>query len=169
MGKVTRIGKTAAILALAAVVGYGAVTKYRDHLANQVFESGLRIEQATVHMKDGKTHEFHLEVAETPVDIQVGLMFRKHLPKNQGMLFIMHLDEPRLTSFWMKNTLIPLDMLFVGRDGTILSIHRMAQPESLQPISSVFPITAVIEIGGGRAEELGIEIGDRVEHLIFSK
>lgn len=132
----------------------------------ETYRSGLPIEKVVVEMQSGKTHAFQLEIAEKPVDIQIGLMYRKNMPRDSGMLFLMGRD-PRMKSFWMKNTLIPLDMLFVGADGRIVNIHRQAVPGSLQGISSGAPVTAVIEINGGRADEVGIAIGDRVRHGYF--
>ena len=88
-------------------------------------------------------------------------MYRESLAPDRGMIFP-H-DQPRPASFWMKNTLIPLDIIFVRADGTIARIAANATPLSLTPIPSFEPVSAVLEIAGGRAAELGIEAGDRVE------
>lgn len=130
------------------------------------YKSGLPIEKAVVMKQDGSRHVFKLEIAAKPIDIEIGLMHRKYMPKDHGMMFQMG-REPRVISFWMKNTLIPLDMLFVGADGTIANIHHNATPLSLTGIPSQLPITAVIELNGGRANETGIKIGDRVLHPYF--
>jgi len=106
------------------------------------------------------THRFDVEIAATPQEQEKGLMFRKALPDNGGMLFPM--DPPRTASFWMKDTLIPLDMLFIHTDGTIAFLEANAQPYSRIPVSAGVPVAAVLELRGGRAAELGIEEGDRV-------
>ncbi|MGC4250600.1 MAG: DUF192 domain-containing protein [Sphingobium sp.] len=105
-------------------------------------------------------HRFDVEVALTPQDQAQGLMFRKSLAPDAGMLFPM--EPPRTASFWMKDTLIPLDMLFIHTDGTIAFIKANAQPYSREPVSAGVPVAAVLELAGGRATELGIGEGDRV-------
>lgn len=89
------------------------------------------------------------------------MMFRRSVGAGQGMIF--PYDPPQSVAFWMKNTLIPLDMIFVRADGSIARIAPNATPESLDPVPSGEPIAAVLEIRGGRAAELGIAAGDRVE------
>lgn len=134
--------------------------------AEEGAKPSLPVEKAAIRMKDGKTHEFDVEIAKTPVDLQMGLMFRKEMAPDHGMLFQLH-KQPRRTSFWMKNTYIPLDIIFIAEDGRIVNIHRKAEPHSLQSIPSVEPCTGVIEINGGRADELGIKVGDTVIHPYF--
>ena len=108
----------------------------------------------------GTAHRFEVEVARTDAEQDRGLMFRTSLPANGGMLF--PFAKPRIGSFWMKNTLIPLDMIFIRADGTIARIAT-AVPHSEATVPSGEPIVAVLEIAGGRAAELGIRPGDRVE------
>lgn len=103
---------------------------------------------------------FDVEVARSPEEQEQGLMFRKSLDPDGGMLFLM--DPPRVASFWMKNTLIPLDMLFIRTDGTIAFLKSNATPYSREPVSAGLPVAAVLELRGGRAAELGIQEGDRV-------
>ena len=88
-------------------------------------------------------------------------MYREALAPDRGMLF--PYDPPQIASFWMKNTLIPLDIIFIRGDGTIARIAANTVPLSLEPVQSLEPVAAVLEIAGGRAAELGIEPGDRVE------
>lgn len=107
------------------------------------------------------THRFDVEVALTSAQQEQGLMFRKALAPGSGMLFPM--EPPRTASFWMKNTLIPLDMLFIHTDGTIAFLKAEAQPYSREPVSAGVPVAAVLELAGGRAAELGIREGDRVQ------
>ncbi len=108
-----------------------------------------------------KVHNFIVEVARTEAEQERGLMFRDHLPPNAGMIFPM--IPPRPASFWMKNTLIPLDMIFIRADGSIARIAADTVPYSLEPVSSGEPVAAVLEIAGGRAGELGISEDDKVE------
>ena len=107
-----------------------------------------------------RAHRFDVEIARTPQEQEKGLMFRKELAADGGMLFPM--APPRTASFWMENTLIPLDMLFVHTDGTIAFIKENAQPYSRIPVSAGVPVAAVLELRGGRAAELGIAEGDRL-------
>lgn len=103
---------------------------------------------------------FDVETALTPEQQDKGLMFRRDIPDNGGMLFPM--TPPRTASFWMKDTLIPLDMLFIHTDGTIAFLKANAQPYDRTPVSAGIPVAAVVELRGGRAAELGIAEGDRV-------
>ncbi len=108
-----------------------------------------------------RTHRFTVEVARTPEQQQTGLMNRDSLAPDRGMIF--PFEEPRAASFWMRNTLIPLDLIFVRADGTIANIEANTVPLSLDNILSDGPVAAVLEIPGGRAAELGIRAGDRVD------
>ena len=108
----------------------------------------------------GRTHSFTVEVAQTPEEQAQGLMFRRSLGPNAGMLF--PFKPPRAASFWMKNTLIPLDLVFIRADGRIERIGAKAVPQSLEPITSKGPVVAVLEIAGGRAAQLGLKEGDQV-------
>ena len=105
-------------------------------------------------------HRFTVELALTEQQQEQGLMFRKSLAPDSGMLFPM--SPPRTASFWMKNTLIPLDMLFIHTDGSIAFLKADAAPYSREPVSAGIPVAAVLELRGGRAAELGIREGDRV-------
>ena len=101
-----------------------------------------------------------IEIADEPNERSQGLMFRESLPENSGMLFIY--PAPRIASFWMKNTRIPLDMLFIDVDGEITSIARETVPFSLTPVRSTEPVKFILEIDGGDADRLGIAVGDRM-------
>ena len=109
--------------------------------------------------------KFDVELALNDAERSRGLMFRQKLGPYDGMLFDFHREAP--VSFWMKNTLIPLDMIFIAADGTIRSIHANAVPHSTETIPSQFPVRAVLEINGGSAKLLGIKPGDKVKHPIF--
>jgi len=122
--------------------------------------AGLEQVPLTILSK-GKQHNFVVEVARSEQEQEQGLMFRQSLAPDRGMIFPM--EPPRQASFWMKNTLIPLDMVFIRPDGTIANIGENAVPLSLDPVISMEPVAAVLEIPGGRAAELGIGPGDKVE------
>lgn len=123
--------------------------------------AGLEQAPLTITTAGGKTHRFVVEVARTPEEQMRGLMFRQSLAPDRGMIF--PYDAPRPASFWMKNTLIPLDIIFVSPGGRIARIEANTVPYSLDPVASGEPVEAVLEIAGGRSTELGIAAGDRVE------
>lgn len=112
-------------------------------------------------------HRFRVEVAETPAQMARGLMFRTEVAPDAGMLF--DYGGPRPVSMWMKNTLVPLDMLFIDADGAVVRIERWTTPLSLEAISSGAPVVAVLELRGGAADRLGLAAGDRVSHPIFDR
>ena len=105
-------------------------------------------------------HRFRIEIADDGAERSRGLMFRDFLDPETGMLFLY--PDVQIASFWMKNTFIPLDMLFIANDGTIVQIAPNAVPHSLEPVRSDLPVRAVFEINGGQAKAMGIEPGDTV-------
>ena len=105
---------------------------------------------------------FRVEVVDTPEAMSRGLMWRTSLREDHGMLFVY--DPPGHASFWMKNTLIPLDMVFIAVDGRVHRIAYNARPLSLESIPSGIPVRAVLEIAAGVADKLGVRPGDRVHH-----
>lgn len=111
-----------------------------------------------------KTHAFTVEVAQTGAQQAKGLMFRTELADNTGMIF--PFPQPRVASFWMKNTVIPLDIIFVRANGTIESIADNTIPYSTEPVQSGEPVAAVLELRGGLAAELGIAAGDQVKWTV---
>src|ERR1700674_3518170 len=113
----------------------------------------------------GGPRKFTVELATTPAQMEQGLMFRRSLAPDAGMLF--DYQAPSMAMMWMKNTLIPLDMLFVDAEGRIVNIHERAVPGSLDTIAAAAPARAVIELNGGTASRLGIRSGDRVVFPIF--
>jgi len=110
--------------------------------------------------ENGKIFSFAAEIARTPEEQAYGLMFIQSMPDDSGMIF--PYSPPREISFWMKNTLIPLDMLFIRPDHTIGRIVAYAKPQDLTPIASQQSVIAVIEIKGGIAEKNGFAVGDKV-------
>lgn len=129
--------------------------------AAAVAPSGLEIVETTVTTQAGETHVFETEVARTRAQQNRGLMFRDSLEPNQGMIFVY--DRPDMLSFWMKNTYIPLDIIYVGVDNKIINIHENTIPLRLEPYPSFDEAILVLEIAGGRSAELGIAAGDTVE------
>ncbi|MDX2103553.1 MAG: DUF192 domain-containing protein [Alphaproteobacteria bacterium] len=112
-------------------------------------------------------HSFEVEMALTPAQQQQGLMFRRTMPAMAGMLFL-HQEE-REQAMWMMNTFIPLDMVFIRRDGRISHIVERTVPHSTATISSNGPVLAVLELNGGTVARLGIKVGDRVDHRGFAR
>lgn len=111
-------------------------------------------------------HAFIVELAQTPEQIATGMMFRTEMAADSGMLF--DIGTPRRVSFFMKNTLIPLDMLFIDTEGRVLAIAENAVPGSLRLIDPGVEVKGVLEINGGQAENLGLSPGDRIEHDLFN-
>lgn len=109
---------------------------------------------------------FHVEIAADAASQERGLMFRRQMAPDAGMLFDFH-QEARV-AFWMKNTPLPLDMLFIRADGTVSSVEPNAVPYSTDTIPSSEPVRAVLEINGGEAHALGIKPGDKVRAAIFA-
>lgn len=114
-----------------------------------------------IHAETGE-HTFTVEVVDTPASRAKGLMYRQELADDAGMLF--DFQAERDVAFWMQNTFIPLDMIFIAADGEIKNIHVNARPHDTTSIPSEGPVQFVLEIPGGRSVELGIVAGDRVEH-----
>ncbi len=159
-----------AALCTAVIIGGYFVTEHQVPPPGETpgMVSNLPVEKAVFETQNGDKHEVDLEVATRPVDLEMGLMFRKEMAKDHGMLFEMG-RTPAPTSFWMKNTYIPLDIIYIDETGHIINIARNAVPKSLTSISSGGPVTGVIELNGGRADELGLRVGDKVNHPYFNQ
>lgn len=108
---------------------------------------------------------FAVELAVTPRQQSQGLMYRRKMAADAGMLFVYNRPQP--VSFWMKNTFIPLDMLFIAADGRIVNIKQRTVPHSLKPVRSKGDVLAVLELNGGTVSRLGIKPGDEVRHEVF--
>jgi len=119
----------------------------------------------TIEKADGEMLEYQVELAIEPEQKRRGLMFREELAPNAGMLFIF--DAEKKHTFWMKDTLIPLDMIFIDKNGFINHIHHMAKPLDLTHVTSDKDALAVLEVNGGEADRVGIDLGDRVYHETF--
>jgi hypothetical protein len=127
--------------------------------ADEAPQRGLEQMQLTIRSRTGD-HRFTVDVAKTPEQQERGLMFVKSLPPNRGMIF--PYDPPQQVAFWMKNTLIPLDIIFIGANGRIIRIAD-AKPLDETPLPSGDLTAVVLEIRGGRAAQLGIRAGDKVD------
>jgi uncharacterized membrane protein (UPF0127 family) len=150
------LGRRLLLAAPAALMAGGALAQSSEITFQK---SSLVVVTASREIK------FDVELALNDAERSRGLMYREKLGPYDGMLFDFHQDAP--VSFWMKNTLIPLDMVFIAGDGTIKHVHANAVPLSTEAIPSQFPVRAVLEINGGSARLLGIKPGDKVKHPIF--
>jgi hypothetical protein len=144
-------------MAIAATGACGSATTPPAPAARS--SAGLEQVPLTIE-SSGKTHRFIVEVAETGEQQAQGLMHRQSLAPDRGMVFPR--DPPGDASFWMKNTLIPLDMIFIGEDGRIVGIVARAAPGDLSALSAGGPSRYVLEVNGGWAEAHGVAPGDRV-------
>jgi uncharacterized protein len=118
-----------------------------------------------IRTRQGPPEWFSVWIADTAARSEQGLMFVKWLPAGQGMLF--PFDQPHVATFWMKNTLIALDMLFIDAQGRIVYIRERAPPMSEALISAPMPVKAVLELAGGECARLGLRTGDQVRHPLF--
>ncbi len=115
---------------------------------------------------DWGSAKFNIELADSERERSRGLMFRESLPQGDGMLFVY--ERPQRAGFWMKNTLISLDMIFADRQGTVIHVHEKAVPGDLTPIYGGDNVFAVLEINGGLARRYGIATGSQMRHRVFS-
>lgn len=113
----------------------------------------------------GKSHAFHVEVMRTDEQRARGLMFRRYLAADRGMLFDFKTEQN--VAMWMKNTYLPLDMIFIARDGRVISVAENTEPMSERVIPSGGPALSVLEVNAGTAARLGLKAGDRVRHKLF--
>lgn len=127
--------------------------------------SAVDLHSLEIVSKSG-VHSFTVEIADNDATREKGLMFRRSLPEGSGMLFDFH--QAQDVGFWMQNTYIPLDMIFIRADGRIHRISENTEPLSTKTIRAGAPVRAVLEVIGGTARKLGIAPGDRVAHPIFS-
>ena len=146
------------MLSILAVVACAMVVAPQGSLA-------VELQPLEIVSKTG-VHTFAVELAVTPEEQARGLMFRRELPEGQGMLFDFQREQP--ATFWMKNTYVSLDMIFIRADGRILRIAENTVPLSEALVPSGGPVRAVLEVVAGTARKLGIAPGDRVAHPIFS-
>ncbi|CDO61279.1 FIG007785: exported protein [Candidatus Phaeomarinobacter ectocarpi] len=121
-------------------------------------------ESLTIETSTG-VHGFTVELADTEERRRTGLMFREDLALDAGMLF--DFETPRVITMWMRNTPLPLDMIFIDPNGRIISVAENTVPYSEAIVSSRYPASAVFEVNAGTAKRIGIKVGDRVSHPLF--
>jgi uncharacterized membrane protein (UPF0127 family) len=124
-------------------------------------------DELVIESADGSRHQFSVELALTPQQRAQGLMFRQEMAADEGMLFLFDREAPR--SFWMKNTYLPLDLLFIDSRGVVVSISRDAVPHDESSIASGAPAAAVLELNAGTAVALGLAPGDRIVYRAFQE
>ena len=159
----------AACIALAgalAVPALAAAQPLRLAQAAPAGQAASALETLSIVSGD-KRHAFQVEVMRTGEQRAKGLMHRRYMPADRGMLFDFNRVEP--VAMWMENTFIPLDMLFIRADGTIARIAESTEPLSQRTIPSGEPVLSVLEINGGVSRTLGLKPGDRVEHPLFKR
>lgn len=139
---------------VAAVSGAEALGKRPAALFPDLPTADVRVTTAS------GAHSYSVWIAADDPSRERGLMFVRELPPGKGMLFLF--DEPQYAAFWMKNTYLSLDLIFIAADGRVANVAHDARPQSLTPIPSVGPVTAVLELGAGSARRIGLEAGDRV-------
>lgn len=172
MSLISGVLRRGVLAALALVVCAGSTPHPRAHHAPPppAGASGrpqptLRLEPLTIQTQNGPVR-FRVEMADTERTREIGLMWRRSVPPFGGMLF--DFNPPHPVAFWMHNTVTSLDMLFIAPDGRIISIARNARPLDDTPIPSGGVVRGVLEIGAGRAAQLGILPGDMVRQRIFT-
>ena len=133
---------------------------------NQIKEQQISfIQEGTLTLynhENQKIATLNIEIADTPYELETGLMYRNSLEEQNGMLFIF--DNDQMRNFYMKNTLIPLDLLFIDQNFEILHLYSNAEPYSTESISSQFPVKYVFEISGGLSSKLGIQKGMKIKY-----
>ena len=160
---ITRIVRVAA-LSLALGVAAACAQPAVESRSGESIGPNAPSEVLTVETAAGPVR-LNVEIADDEAERNHGLMFRESLPDDRGMLF--HFQTPELASFWMRNTPLSLDIIFIGVDGRILNIADHTTPFSDAPVPAAGMTRGVLELRAGRAEELGIRAGDRVRHRIF--
>lgn len=153
------------LLAAALLLPALAARRARAEADTSKAQPTLPKERLVIVTRDGKRHPFDVEMALTPAQQEVGLMFRQGVPEDGGMLF--DWKAPRDSQMWMRNTLVPLDMVFINEDGTIRRIVENTVPRSLAIIDSHGPVRATLELAAGVTRKLDIRVGDKVEQRIF--
>ena len=153
---------------IAAALGFAVAGRVRAQGEPDISkpQPQLPTEKLTIITRDGKRYDFNVEMALSDAQQTVGLMWRKDVAPGTGMLFDWH--TPRRSMMWMKNTLVPLDMVFIKDDGTIGAIAENTVPQSLAVIDSRVPVRATLELAAGTTAKDDIRVGDKVESPIFT-
>ncbi len=158
------------ILAFAAAGFLSAIPGARyaplAHAQPAVVEAETKLETLRFKTASGD-HAFSVEVMRTDAERAKGLMYRRFMPADRGMLFDFKVEQPVM--MWMKNTYLPLDMVFMSRDGTVVNIAENTEPLSERIIASGAPTYAVLELNAGVARSIGLKAGDKAAHPLFGK
>jgi len=129
-------------------------------------QGDVKSELETVKVISGGTdHAFQVEIADDDAEREKGLMYRDAMADDHGMLFLF--PDARERAFWMKNTHIPLDIIYISQSGSVISIQKNAVPMTQTPLKSYGAAAAVLEVNGGLTDRLGIRAGDRISHPFF--
>ncbi len=154
-------------LAMMAALFYSAASVYADRIALP-HERGIPPVLSPLLIKNARTGnvaEFQVELALDQETQRTGLMYRTEMPEKQGMLFLFQKD--RTLTMWMKNTLIPLDMIFINAEGVVIDVHENAVPHSLEIVGAKIPGRGVLELNAGMIKKFNIAIGDQLHHGLF--
>lgn len=151
---------------LGLVVFLGSASRGAFAQLAQPQSQGQRLEELTI-VSGSERHAFMVEVARNDADRAQGLMYRRHMEPDRGMLF--DFERVEMVTMWMRNTYLSLDMIFIRTDGTIARIAQNTEPLSTRTISSGEPVVAVLEVIAGTAGRLKLKPGDRVEHPMFRR
>jgi uncharacterized protein len=151
------------LLALALYVNFA--NPFHLGLKPQETEAAVSVFEPLVIATAAGPKSLRIEVADDPLEMQKGLMFRQSMPADQGMLFVHEADGERM--MWMKNTYLSLDMLFIEANGRIHRIAERTQPFSEDTVASQGPVRAVLELNAGQAAAMGIKVGDMVKQRAF--
>ena len=153
------------LMGLFGVVTAAMLALPRAVWAQTAAQPDLPQEKLTIVTQDGVRHDFNVEMALSPEQQITGLMFRPSVAADGGMLF--DWGAERVSQMWMRNTVAPLDMIFIGADGRVRAIAENTVPYSEAVISSRVPVRATLELAAGTARRLNIEVGDKVEQRLF--
>lgn len=158
------IAMGAALVALVAVASIAPLSPALSQAA--LSTPPQQLERLTIVTASGE-HTFQIEVARTDEQRARGLMFRRFMPEDRGMLFDFKIEQPVM--MWMRNTYIPLDMIFISRDGRVINVAEDTEPLSERTIASAAPAFAVLEVNAGVARKIGLKAGDRISHAMFKR
>lgn len=156
--------RRAVVIAGLVAALFGPVLPTLPLAADPAVQPVARTEPLTIASRSGR-HAFQVEVMRNDADRARGLMYRRSMPADHGMLF--DFEQPQPVNMWMKNTYLSLDMLFIRSDGSIARIAADTEPLSTRMVPSGEPVLSVLELNAGTAARLGIRAGDRVEHPMF--
>lgn len=163
------LGARLALCVFVASAGHAAATRVlAADLSGAPTAAQAELARETLVIRSAnEAHQFSVELAKTPKQQEIGEMFRTEVPADRGMLFVW--PTPQQSDMWMENTLVSLDIVFIGEDGRIQSIIENAVPRSLAHLSSRGPVAATLELQGGLTAKLGITVGDTVQTPSLSK